>query len=158
MSDNAHLVGEHLARVVALDHLEREFEKVHDALPILATRVALVEEWQQSQPGTHRLEGVALTVAKEATDKRLEDMNNLRKQIDSERNTFITRELYDREHLRMREELTNLRMTQEAAIANLRTSRDESVGEKGTLERFWPLLLSAGILAIAIIEAAQHWK
>ena len=169
MADNAHLVGERLARVMALDHLEREFEKVHDAMPELLTRIVQLEVWQRSHPDTHRLEGVALEVAKRATDQRLESMNELRKQIDQERGTFISRELYDREHLRMREELANLRTTQDAAITNLRTtqdatnatlrtSRDESAGEKGTLERFWPLLLSAGILAVAIVEAMQHWK
>lgn len=167
-TDNVLLIGERLAQVMALDHLEREFEKVHDALPLLATRVAIVEEWIGRHPDTHRLEGVALEVAKKATDQRLESMNELRKQIDMERGTFISRELYDREHLRMREELAglrttqeaalaNLRTTQEAAIANLRTSRDESAGEKSALERFWPLLLSAAILAVAILEAAKHW-
>ena len=144
--------------MAGLEHLAKEFEKVHDALPGLVTRIVQLEVWQSSHPDTHRLEGVALEVAKRATDQRLESMNELRKQIDMERGTFISRELYDREHLRIREELTTLRTTQEAAIANLRTSRDESVGEKGTLERFWPLLLSAGILAIAGIEMVQHWK
>jgi hypothetical protein len=95
--------------MIDLTHLESEFEKVHDALPVLTVRVAVIEEWLKSHPETHRLEGVALAVAKVATDLRLESMNNLRLQIDSERGSFVARELYDREHTRVREEITNLR-------------------------------------------------
>jgi hypothetical protein len=114
-----------------LEHLKREFERVHDALPALDRRITVLEAWQISHPDTHRLEGVALNVAKEATDKRLEAMNDLRKQIDNERGSFITRELYDREHLRLRDD-----------IANLAKSRDSASGEKGLLEQFWPWLLA----------------
>ena len=145
-TDNVLLIGERLAQVMALDHLEREFEKVHDALPGLLARLAVLETWQRGHPDTHRLEGVALSLAREATDSRLHAMNELRQQIDQERGMYITRELYDREHQRMQEE-----------VANLRTSRDTSTGEKSALERFWPLLLSAAILAVAILEAAKHW-
>jgi hypothetical protein len=114
-----------------LEHLKREFERVHDALPALDRRITVLEAWQISHPDTHRLEGVALNVAKEATDKRLEAMNDLRKQIDNERGSFITRELYDREHLRLRDD-----------ISNLAKSRDSASGEKGLLEQFWPWLLA----------------
>src|ERR1017187_10858789 len=103
----AHRKGE--ALMIDLTHLESEFEKVHDALPVLTVRVAVIEEWLKSHPETHRLEGVALAVAKVATDLRLESMNNLRLQIDSERGSFITRELYAHEHERMRGEYETLR-------------------------------------------------
>lgn len=125
-----------------LEHLSKEFEKVHDAIPKLCVRISLVEEWQRSHPETHRLESFALSVAKTATDQRLESMNELRKQIESERNTFVTRELYDRELARSR-----------AEIDNLRQSRDEGIGEKGILEKFWPLLLAA-----AMFLAGHWWK
>ena len=109
MAENAHLIGERLALVMKLDHLEREFEKVHDALPLLFTRVALIEEWQSAHPNTHKLEAIAVEVARRALDEKLHTMNNLKAQIDSERNTFITRELYDREHRRMQDDIANLR-------------------------------------------------
>ena len=117
--------------VGGLEHLQKEFERVHDALPALDRRITVLEAWQISHPDTHRLEGVALNAAKEATDKRLESMNELRKQIDTERGTFVTRELYDREHRRLLDD-----------IASLSKSRDSASGEKGLLEQFWPWLLA----------------
>ena len=154
-----------------LEHLSKEFEKVHDSIPRLCVRLSLVEEWQKAHPETHRLEGVALSVAKVATDLRLESMNELRKQIDSERGSFVTRELYAHEHERMRGEYEALRkqidsergsfVTRElydrereqsrGELSDLRASRDERTGEKGILEKFWPLLLAAAMFL------AGHW-
>jgi hypothetical protein len=128
--------------VADLEHLAKEFEKVHDELPILLVRIAVVEEWQRTHPETHRLEGVALSLASSMTAAKLHDMNELRKQIDTERGIFITREFYDREHQRIREELSDLR-----------SSRDQGAGEQGFLERFWPLFVAVGIVIL------QHfWK
>lgn len=125
-----------------LGHLEKEFEKVHDELPILLSRVAVTEEWQRAHPETHRLEAAALALANAAIAAKLHDMNELRKQIDTERGTFITREFYDREHQRIREE-----------ISDLRSSRDQGAGEQSFLERFWPLFVAVGIVIL------QHfWK
>jgi DNA transposition AAA+ family ATPase len=127
---------------VDLGHLEKEFEKVHDELPILLSRVAVTEEWQRAHPETHRLEAAALALANAAIAAKLHDMNELRKQIDTERGTFITREFYDREHQRIREE-----------ISDLRSSRDQGAGEQSFLERFWPLFVAVGIVIL------QHfWK
>lgn len=123
-----------------LEHLAKEFEKVHDAIPKLLVRVSITEEWQRTHSDIHRLEGVALSIDREAVAQRMASMNELRKQIDSERGTFITRELYDRENQHMREEITDLR-----------ESRDIGSGEKGLLEKFWPLLLAAAMFI------AGHW-
>ena len=142
MVENAHLIGKELALVMKLERLEKEFEKVHDVVPLLSTRVALIEEWQSNHPDTHRLEGVALEVARKALDEKLHTMNNLKAQIDSERNTFITRELYDREHRRMQDD-----------VANLRSSRDADTGGKTLLEKFWPILL--GVVALLL---GHFWK
>ena len=109
---------------------------------MLFTRVALIEEWQSAHPNTHKLETIAVEVARRALDEKLHTMNNLKAQIDSERNTFITRELYDREHRRMQDD-----------IANLRASRDADTGEKSLLDRFWPILLS-----IAALLLGHFWK
>ena len=126
-----------------LEHLAKEFEKVHDELPLLLVRIAVVEEWQRTHPDTHRLEGVALALASTITAAKLHDMNELRKQIDTERGTFITRELYDREHQRIREELSDLR-----------SSRDTSSGEKGLLEQLWPFILAA----LTFLAGHLVWK
>jgi hypothetical protein len=71
--------------VAKLKHVAKEFELVHDALPKVFERIARIEEWIRIHPEVHRLEGLAVSAVKEATDKRLEEMNNLRKQIDLER-------------------------------------------------------------------------
>src|ERR1035441_4420028 len=90
--------------MINVDHLAKEFEKLHDEFPKLLVHVALLEEWQRIHPDTHRLEGVALSIIKNATDLRLESMNELRKQIETERGSFVARELYDREHSHRSEE------------------------------------------------------
>ena len=126
-----------------LGHLEKEFEKVHDELPILLSRIAVIEEWQRTHPETHRLEAAALALANAAIAAKLHDMNELRKQIDTERGTFITREFYDREHQRIREE-----------ISDLRSSRDTSSGEKGLLEQLWPFILAA----LTFLAGHLVWK
>ena len=126
-----------------LEHLAKEFEKVHDELPLLLVRIAVIEEWQRTHPDTHRLEGVALALASTTTAAKLHEMNELRKQIDTERGTFITREFYDREHQRIREELSDLR-----------SSRDTSSGEKGLLEQIWPFILAA----LTFLAGHLVWK
>ena len=126
-----------------LEHLASEFEKLHDAMPAIVTELAVVKEWQRTHPDTHRLEAIALAVAKAATDERLHSMNEMRKQIDNERGTFITRELYDREHFRLITE-----------VKELRAKSDNSSGEKGALELAWPFLLAVG----TFIAGHMVWK
>ena len=55
-----------------LEHIAREFEKVHDAVPKLETRLAVVEAWQHHHPETHLLESKALALAARATDLKME--------------------------------------------------------------------------------------
>jgi hypothetical protein len=113
-----------------------------------------MESWQRTHPETHRLEKVALDIAKDATDKRLESMNELRKQIDLERGTFVTRELYGQEHQHLadtvtilrsdaRKDIDILREDMRKSLDDLRKSRDTSVGEKSILEQLWPFLFAA---------------
>jgi hypothetical protein len=55
----------------------------------------------------------------EGIDHRLHEMNAMRKQIEDERGSFVTRGVYDLSQQRVRDEITGLR-----------TSRDTSAGEK----------------------------
>ena len=136
-----------------LRHIAKEFELIHDALPRVLERVARVEEWIRIHPEVHRLESSTVNAVKEATDKRLEEMNNMRKQIDLERGTFVTRELYGQEHQHLsdtvailrsdaRKDIDNLREDVRKSIDDLRKSRDTSVGEKSVLEQLWPFLFA----------------
>ena len=135
-----------MAMSTPLDHLSKEFERIHDAFPKLETRLAIVEAWQLSHPETHRLEKLALDTAKIATDAKLHDMNELRKQIDNERGLYPTRELVD----------TKLAVIHKD-IADLRSSRDTNTGEKSGeqsfLDRYWPLFVAG-----AVVIAEHFWK
>jgi hypothetical protein len=125
-----------------LDHLAKEFEKVHDALPSIFVRLTVVEKWQEHHPETHRLEAKALDLAKAATDIHLEHLNKTKEQLAEDRADFVKREVYDREHQRICEE-----------IDDLRESRDSTSGEKSLLEKFWPLFLAALMYAVG-----HFWK
>ena len=124
-----HLVGERLAMITSYEGL--------------SSRLAVLEEWQRAHPDTHRLEAENAVARREAVDLRLHEMNALRRQIDNERGTFITRELYDREHLRLVQD-----------VASLRSSRDTSSGEKTILERLWPFILAA----LTFLAGHMVWK
>ena len=151
-------------RVAACEHISREFEKLHDEIPGLCVRISLTEKWQEAHPDTHRLEGNALSIAKAETDRRLHEMNQMRKQIDNERGTFVNRELYEQQHARLREDImkgaayndakiAELAKNYDAKIADLTKSRDTASGEQGFLEKFWPL-----IVAVAILVVQHFWK
>ncbi len=66
--------------------------------PTIKERVSKLEEWRQHHPDIHRLENVARQIAAKDIDRRLEAMNELRRQIEEERGVYLTRDLYDREH------------------------------------------------------------
>jgi hypothetical protein len=64
-------------------------------------------------------------------------MNELRKQIETERGSFVARELYDREHSHLVTE-----------IQSLRESRAEGCGEKSLLDWLWPMLFAIGMFVV----------
>ena len=79
-----------------IDHLAREFEKVHDAFPKLETRIAVIEAWQSHHPETHKLEGKALELAEKATAIKLE--------------------LFDREHQRVVRQIGSLLESRDSSV------------------------------------------
>jgi hypothetical protein len=118
-----------------LNHIEKEFEKIHDAYPNLAARLSSTETWISLHPQLHVAEGRAVIVAQEAQGKKMIELNDVR-------NRFVDKEEYRRDHNRLT-----------AEINNLRASRDTSAGEKGLLDQFWPLLL-----ALAMLAVGHFWK
>jgi hypothetical protein len=97
-TDNVPMVGEYLDLVV---------------------RVALIEEWQRLHPETHRLEGVALAIAKDTT--------------------FITRELYDRELQHLRSSIDSLRSSRDSSAG---ASAGAAATGKTLLDMWWPFVLA----------------
>jgi hypothetical protein len=65
--------------------------------------------WQVSHQQLHTEEEKALNIAKGDINRRLDEMNELRKQITNERGEFLQRSVYDREHGMLRES-TDLRL------------------------------------------------
>jgi hypothetical protein len=67
----------------------------------IESRLARLEE---------RIEGMrnATNVAKREVDRRLNEMNQLRKQIESERGRFVEREYYDQAHKNLETQVNSL--------------------------------------------------
>ena len=63
----------------------------------------LRKSWIRGHELIHKAESHALEIAKNDINRRLDEMNELRKQITSERGEFLRREIYDREHASLRE-------------------------------------------------------
>ena len=105
-------------------------------------KLATLAAWIEGYKREHELESKLQDTSYEVIDRRLHDMNAMRKQIEDERGTFVARDVYDLSQQRVRDEITGLR-----------TSRDTSAGKKGLLEQFWPLLL-----ALAMLAVGHFWK
>ena len=56
---------------------------------------ALREQWEKSHEHVHKLEHEALNLALAELNRRLDEMNELRRQIDSERGRYPTRDYLD---------------------------------------------------------------
>jgi hypothetical protein len=96
-----------------------------------AELLATLKEWCKAHEKEHALEQKVEQVRYEGIDRRLHDMNELRKQIENERGTFVTRELHDRDIATLCE-----------SIGELRASRDTSSGVKNLTEQLWPFVLA----------------
>lgn len=58
----------------------------------------LREQWQVAHENVHVLEKEARTLAVEDINRRLEDMNQFRAQLNKERGDYLLRHDYEREH------------------------------------------------------------
>ena len=92
-----------------LEHLTKEFEKLHDSVPLICERIARVEKWEEMHPSVHNLEkeSVALAFAaanmatahsKSEIERRLEAANRLREQIEQERGTYVEKIWFENKH------------------------------------------------------------
>src|ERR1035441_7420907 len=115
----------------SLDHLSKEFEKVHDALPSLVARIAKTEMWMELHPQLHRAEGQAVTIAQDALGKKMVELNDVR-------NRFVDKEEYRREHTHIQDDINNLRASRD-------TNSGEKAGEQSFLDRYWPLFVAGAV-------------
>ena len=95
----------------------------------------LREQWQADHERFHTLDKEALVLARSEIDRRLDDMNKFRDQIERERGEFMRRDMYDEQHAAMRNE-TDVR------LKTLEQSKSNLEG------RLWAM--GAGITTIAV--------
>lgn len=67
----------------------------------------LRELWQTEHLERHKDLTVAVSTAASEINRRLDEMNELRKQIESERGQYVRRDMYDREHASLRDLFDN---------------------------------------------------
>jgi len=77
---------------------EAEFRRCDDAL----------EAQVRAEDLRHEAADARIQKANEVLDYRLEEMNNFRDQINQERQDYLRREMYDREHANLAERVKNL--------------------------------------------------
>jgi uncharacterized protein YydD (DUF2326 family) len=65
----------------------------------------LREQWQKSHESFHILDKEALVLARKEIDRRLNDMNQFRAQIEKERGDFLQRDMYDQQYGTLRGEV-----------------------------------------------------
>lgn len=88
----------------------------------------------------------ALAIAAQNVDKRLDGMNELRRQIEVERGDYVTRVLYDERHESL-----------EQRINKLESDADRAYGSEGAMERRrasvqpWMLLVATGIVSFTVV-------
>jgi hypothetical protein len=97
----------------------------------------LRECWQEGHDKLHAAEAEALEIAKGDINRRLDEMNELRKQITSERGEFLQRSVYDREH-------SLLRDSSDARLKVLETGKANLEG------RLWAIGAIISVLLVAL--------
>ena len=115
----------------------------------------LREAWQQSHEARHSAEAQAVQLASRDINRRLDDMNELRRQIESERGKYLPREMYDREHDEMRNTV-NVRFDSARVEVDSRLKILES--SKSNLEgRLWAIGAMISAVVIAINLGLHFW-
>ena len=79
----------------------------------------LREQWQESHLELHKAEREAAALARTEMNRRLEGMNELRDQIQTERSGYVQRDMYDHEHATLRDSMDARLKVLETGGANL---------------------------------------
>ncbi len=106
---------------------------------------ALREQWQQGHLAVHTAEAEALRVAHAGLSRRLDEMNEMRAQIDRERGEFVRRDLYDRGYASLREAL-------EVRIRFLEAAQNNVQGRLWAIGAAITLAVSLVVIAMNLIN------
>jgi hypothetical protein len=105
----------------------------------------LRQQWQDAHERFHTLDKEALALARKEIDRRLNEMNQFRDQIERERGEFVRRDMYDEQH-------TALRVEMDARLKLLESVRSNLEG------RLWAIGAVIATLATAINLLLHYWK
>ena len=104
---------------------------------------ALREQWQEAHENVHRLEDEARELAARVINIRLEGMNELRRQIDSERGVYISREVHD-------QQINALREATDTRLKSLENAKSNLEG------RLWMIGIAIGAV-VTLVQLALYW-
>lgn len=79
----------------------------------------LREQWERLHLAKHEFDDEAIRTAREAIDRRLDEMNELRSQINSERGNYVQRDFYDEKHNSLKDTLDTRLKVLETAWSNM---------------------------------------
>jgi hypothetical protein len=96
-------------RLPLLQFIDRTLEAERKATEAEFRRCdAALEAQVRAEDLRHEAADARIQKANEVLDYRLEEMNNFRDQINQERQDYLRREMYDREHANLAERVKNL--------------------------------------------------
>ncbi len=108
----------------------------------------LRESWQKSHEDRHEAEARAVALASKDINRRLDEMNELRRQIENERGRYLPRDLYDKEHDALRETMNvrydTLRDNLDIRLKTLENSKSNLEG------RLWAIGAMISVIVIVI--------
>jgi hypothetical protein len=104
----------------------------------------LREQADKSHALVHLQEQRARELAFTEINRRLDEMNNLRFQIEKERGTYLQRDMYDREH----------RALGDAVDARLKILENKNSNLDG---RMWAVGAAIGVIVLIINVAMHYW-
>lgn len=96
----------------------------------------LRELWQKAHLVIHSSESKATEIAKKEVDRRLEEMNQIREQINKERGIYVLRQVYDEQHNTLRDLI-------DARLKVLETNKSNMEG------RLWTM--GAALSAVVVV-------
>jgi hypothetical protein len=113
---------------------------------LLSRIVRLETQWREHR-NTHKLEQRALKIALQQVNKRDDEHNEVRKQLENERGIYIERTYYEKEHKSL-----------EVRVAALELALGNAAGRQGPISDLvkWGATLLAGIILFLIGHFA--WK
>jgi len=125
-----------------LQFIDRTFEAERKATDAEFRRCdAALEAQTRAENLRHEAANARIQKANEVLDYRLEEMNNFREQINQERQEYVRREMYDREHDNLAERVKNLEIV-----------RGEQAGKTAAYA-------SVAAFAVIIVQIVLHlWR